>query len=176
MIPSLMLPVSASGSTCLPLCHSNCLFVERYGRPSPVEVGHELTITQVVEQFFFSHEGFSYQRHLIFTTVILFSSMFGKSDIRSLPQPWSQFFLVSLVTCDLGVMLEITGGISATALAYIFPAVCYLRLASPEKPWYSRSKLPASVCAGFGLLVMCLSLFLALGKVWRPEGDPKICM
>jgi sodium-coupled neutral amino acid transporter 11 len=73
-------------------------------------------------------------------------------------------------------MLEITGGISATALAYIFPAVCYLQLASPGKPWYSRAKLPASVCAGFGFLVMCLSLFLALGKVWRPEGDPKICM
>ena len=85
-------------------------------------------------------------------------------------------FTVSLVTCDLGVMLEITGGISATTLAYIFPALCYLRLASPGKPWYSRAKLPASVCAAFGLIVMCLSLFLALGKVWRPEGNPKICM
>lgn len=85
-------------------------------------------------------------------------------------------FLVSLVTCDLGVMLEITGGISATALAYIFPAVCYLRLASPGKPWYSVAKLSAAVCAVFGLVVMCLSLFIALGKVWRPEGEPKICM
>jgi len=73
-------------------------------------------------------------------------------------------------------MLEITGGISATALAYIFPAVCYLQLASPEKPWYSRGKLPAAICAGFGFVVMCLSLFLALGKVWQPAGDPKICM
>ena len=129
-----------------------------------------------MEQFFFSHEGFSYQRHLIFTTVILFSSMFGKPNVHSCSSPESHPSSVSLITCDLGVMLEITGGISATTLAYIFPAVCYLRLASPEKPWYSRSKLTASVCAGFGLLVMCLSLFLALGKVWRPEGDPKICM
>ena len=45
---------------------------------------HELTVAQVVEQFFFSHEGFSYQRHLVFTTVILFSSMFSKSNIHSL--------------------------------------------------------------------------------------------
>jgi len=130
----------------------------------------------VVEQFFFSHEAFSYQRHLIFTTVILFSSMFSKPNFRSSCQPPVSPFLVSLVTCDLGVMLEITGGISATTLAYIFPAVCYLRLASPGKPWYSMAKLPAGVCAAFGLVVMSLSLFIALGKVWRPEGEPKICM
>jgi len=55
-------------------------------------VRRELTIVQVVEQFFFSHEGFSYQRHLIFTTVILFSSMFSKSDAHSLCQsPVSPF-------------------------------------------------------------------------------------
>ena len=42
----------------------------------------ELSIAKVLEQFFFSHEGFSYQRHLIFTTVILFSSMFSASSIH----------------------------------------------------------------------------------------------
>ena len=153
------------------------LFVCREVRASESRrLPHELTIFQVVEQYFFSHEGFSYQRHLIFTTVILFSSMFGKVNVVHCFSAPSHLSSVSLVTCDLGVMLEITGGISATALAYIFPAVCYLRLASPGEPWYSRSKLPASVCTGFGFLVMCLSLFLALGKVWRPEGNPKICM
>jgi len=34
---------------------------------------------QVIEQFFFSHESFNMQRHLFFTSVILFSSMFSKS-------------------------------------------------------------------------------------------------
>ena len=57
---------------------------------------HELTPTQVVEQFFFSHEGFSYQRHLIFTTVILFSSMFSESDIHS-PCLFSVSTFLSLV-------------------------------------------------------------------------------
>lgn len=141
-----------------------------------LRVVFELTAAQVVEQFFFSHEGFSYQRHLIFTTVILFASMFGTSNAHALFNTRSHASSVSLVTCDLGVMLEITGGISATALAYIFPAVCYLQLASPRKPWYSRAKLVASLCAAFGFLVMILSLFLALGKVWRPAGNPKICM
>ncbi|THV05032.1 AAAP amino acid permease [Dendrothele bispora CBS 962.96] len=114
---------------------------------------------EVIEQFFFSHETFNPQRHLFFTTTILFSSM-----------------IIAMITCDLGVMLEITGGVSATALAFIFPAACFLKLSSPTTPWHSRDKLPAAVCVAFGVLVMTLSLFIALGKVWTPEGDAKICM
>ncbi|KAL6310332.1 amino acid transporter [Sparassis latifolia] len=112
----------------------------------------------VIEQYFFSHEPFNMQRHVFFTTVILCSSM-----------------IIALITCDLGVMLEITGGASATALAYIFPAACYMRLADPGSPWYARTKLPALVCALFGTIVMCISLFLALGKTWTPAGEPRIC-
>ncbi|KAF8973270.1 amino acid transporter [Flammula alnicola] len=114
---------------------------------------------EVVEQYFFSHEAFSPQRHLFFTTTILFSSM-----------------LVALITCDLGVMLEITGGVSATTLAYIFPAACYIKLVDKRLPWYSATKLPAVICVIFGLLVMVISLFLALAKSWTPEGSPKICI
>ena len=73
-------------------------------------------------------------------------------------------------------MLEITGGASATALAFIFPAACYLKLAHTDLPWYSRHKIGAIVCVGFGVVVMCISLFLALGKVWTPEGGAKICV
>ncbi|KAF8625424.1 hypothetical protein AX15_005386 [Amanita polypyramis BW_CC] len=113
---------------------------------------------EVIEQYFFSHESFNMQRHVFFTTTILFASM-----------------LVALVTCDLGVMLEITGGASATALAFIFPAICYVKLSNSQHPWYNRTKLPAVVCAAFGLTVMCISLFLALRRAWTPEGDVKIC-
>ncbi|KAK0504605.1 amino acid transporter [Armillaria luteobubalina] len=114
---------------------------------------------EVVEQYFFSHEPFNQQRHIFFTTTILFASM-----------------LIALVTCDLGVMLEITGGVSATALAYIFPAACYLKLINPEAPLHSRRKLPAVCCVAFGVTVMAISLFQALGKTWTPEGNAKICM
>ncbi len=82
---------------------------------------------------------------------------------------------MSLITCDLGVMLEITGGASATALAFIFPAACYLKLADPGAPWYARSKLPAILCAAFGTLVLAMSMGLALGKVWTREGEARIC-
>lgn len=101
---------------------------------------------------------------------------------RPFPSRFASFITfnptVSLITCDLGVMLEITGGASATALAFIFPAACYLKLLPDHKePWYrSRIKLPAVLCAAFGMVVMCISLFLALGKVWTPEGTAKICV
>jgi len=111
---------------------------------------------EVIEQYFFSHEAFNMQRHIFFTTAILFASM-----------------LLSLVTCDLGVTLEITGGVSATALAYIFPAACFLKLTSARD---IRTTLPAYLCAAFGALVMVLSLALALGKAWTPAGDAKLCM
>ncbi|TFK54228.1 AAAP amino acid permease [Heliocybe sulcata] len=114
---------------------------------------------ETVEQYFFSHEPFNLQRHVLFTTSIIVASMF-----------------IALITCDLGVMLEITGGVSATALAYIFPAACYLKLTDAQVPWYSRKKLPAFICAAFGATVLCMSLFLALGKAWTPEGGAKICM
>ena len=80
---------------------------------------------------------------------------------------------MSLITCDLGVTLEITGGISATALAYIFPAACFLKLTSARD---LRTILPAYACVAFGVVVMALSLALALGKAWTPAGEAKICM
>ncbi|TEB38377.1 AAAP amino acid permease [Coprinellus micaceus] len=114
---------------------------------------------EVIEDYFFSHETFNPQRHLFFTTSILFAAMF-----------------VSLITCDLGVMLEITGGVSATALAFIFPAACYFKLLGTQTPWYHRSKLPAVCCVLFGVVVMTISLILAIAKTWTSEGDAKLCM
>ncbi|EAU91408.2 amino acid transporter [Coprinopsis cinerea okayama7 len=114
---------------------------------------------EVIEDYFFSHESFNMQRHFFFTTVILFSAM-----------------VVALITCDLGVMLEITGGVSATALAFIFPAACYYRLLDKNLPWHHRSKLPSVLCVCFGFMVMIISLFLALAKAWTTEGSAKLCI
>ncbi|KAG9090686.1 hypothetical protein FRC06_000922, partial [Ceratobasidium sp. 370] len=111
---------------------------------TPMEL---MVCREVIEEYFFAHEAFDQTRHVLFTTSILFASM-----------------VVALVTCDLGVMLEITGGASATALAFVFPALCYLKLLPAHEPWHSRAKLPAVLCAGFGLLVLVLSVGLALGK------------
>ena len=105
----------------------------------------------------------------------------GTLRTSSLPLPPSPAnahgtLVVSLITCDLGVMLEITGGASATALAYIFPAACYLKLIDARTPWYHRSKLGPLACTAFGIVVLSISLFLALGKAWTPAGSATICI
>ncbi|KAF8608806.1 amino acid transporter [Ceratobasidium sp. AG-I] len=123
---------------------------------TPMEL---MVCREVIEEYFFAHQAFDQTRHVLFTTAILFASM-----------------VVALVTCDLGVMLEITGGASATALAFVFPALCYIKLLPASEAWHSRSKLPAVVCAAFGVLVLVLSVGLALGKAWGPEGATKICL
>lgn len=73
-------------------------------------------------------------------------------------------------------MLQVTGGVSATALAYIFPAACYFKLLDAKLPWHSRAKLPAVLCVTFGVVAMVISLFLALGKSWSAKGEPRICL
>lgn len=94
---------------------------------------------------------------------------------------------VSLLTCDLGIVLEIAGGLSATALAFIvrhnkhsatladkqFPASAYYVLTKGK--WYSRQKLPAVLCAAFGTVVLVLSLGLTINKALNGEQSSKVC-
>jgi sodium-coupled neutral amino acid transporter 11 len=94
------------------------------------------------------------------------------------------------MTCDLGVVLEIAGGLSATALAFIvslwylceirlcllpnqFPASAYFVLT--KGPWYSRAKLPAVICTVFGIIVLTLSCGLTVMKAVSGEGTTKQC-
>ena len=81
---------------------------------------------EVLETYFF-HGQYEYRRHLILTTSLVVSAM-----------------AISLLTCDLGIVLEITGGLSATALAFFFPSVCYLKLSHDAKQ-IERSALYFSV-------------------------------
>ncbi|KAF8332651.1 transmembrane amino acid transporter protein-domain-containing protein [Cantharellus anzutake] len=111
---------------------------------------------EVIEQYFFEHEEFDRHRHIILTTVILFSAM-----------------ILSMMTCDLGVMLEITGGISATAFAFIFPAICYLKL-TRESPW-GTTKICAVACTFFGLSVLVLSVILGIRKAALHDTTLKVC-
>lgn len=106
---------------------------------------------------------------------------------------------VSLITCDLGVILELAGGFSATALAYIFrtlalilwtlqrptllsgpaAAACYLKLTTPIPGSHPNRKtrtqrLAAWVCCGFGVVVMVLSTTLSILKAHAGTSH-KVC-
>jgi len=71
-------------------------------------------------------------------------------------------YAVAMLTCDLGIVLELGGTIAASALAYVLPPLCYIKLASG--PAFSRKKLPHWILAAFGLSVMLLGTIMALNK------------
>ncbi|BGP15166.1 hypothetical protein JCM10213_008694 [Rhodosporidiobolus nylandii] len=112
---------------------------------------------EVAETYFWPDEReFNQKRHVLITTGLVFSAL-----------------IVSLVTCDLGLILELAGGFSASALAYLFPAACFLRLTrngSQQAP----QRFAAWVCVLFGIAVMVLSTFLSIRKALK-GGSHKVC-
>ncbi|KAI9292903.1 hypothetical protein K502DRAFT_338222 [Neoconidiobolus thromboides FSU 785] len=81
--------------------------------------------------------------------------------------------LIALVTCDLGFVMEITGGLSASVLAFILPAACYLKL-SPLR-LFSMKHIPHLLCLSFGLLTMTLSTILSLNNFFDPNRPSSQC-
>ncbi|GAA5844051.1 hypothetical protein JCM9279_003715 [Rhodotorula babjevae] len=112
---------------------------------------------EVAETYFWPDEReFNKKRHVLITTALVLSAL-----------------VVSLITCDLGFILELAGGFSATALAYLFPAACFLRLSGSGRQ-LAPQRLAAWACCLFGVLVMVLSTFLSIRKAVRGESH-KVC-
>ncbi|KAM0788841.1 hypothetical protein ACM66B_002926 [Microbotryomycetes sp. NB124-2] len=114
---------------------------------------------EVLENYFWPEGSFDQRRHVVITSSLVLGAM-----------------TVSLITCDLGVILELAGGFSATALAYLFPAACYLRLTSNAQSnrKTNHQRIAAWVSVGFGLVVMVLSTVLSLNKAWQGTSH-KVC-
>lgn len=100
---------------------------------------------EVMTNYWFPDEQWNPNRHLIFTTSLVVTAM-----------------AVSLITCDVGAVFELIGATSACALAYILPPLCYIKLSTR-----SSKTIPAVACVVFGVIVMCISLFLAMAKMIR---------
>jgi solute carrier family 38 (sodium-coupled neutral amino acid transporter), member 11 len=111
---------------------------------------------EVLNTYYFPHEPFHPNRHLIFSSALVVAAT-----------------ALSLFTCDLGVVFELVGATSACALAYIFPPLCYLKL-SGKKGW-SRDRLAAYACVGFGCVVLAISVVLSGWKMARNEGGATTC-
>ncbi|GJN89672.1 hypothetical protein Rhopal_002659-T1 [Rhodotorula paludigena] len=112
---------------------------------------------EVAETYFWPDEReFNKKRHVLITSALVFSAL-----------------LVSLITCDLGFILELAGGFSATALAYLFPAACFLRLSGTGKQ-QQWQRVAAWACVVFGIAVMVLSTFLSIRKALA-GGSHKVC-
>ncbi|KAF9582309.1 hypothetical protein BGW38_000364 [Lunasporangiospora selenospora] len=113
---------------------------------------------EVIETYYFPGAPFSAKRHFLITTGLVGVAL-----------------VIALLTCNLGFVLEVTGGFSATALAFILPPLCYLKLASG--PTWSVKKIPHIACLLFGIAVMVLSTFFSLQHFLAPvdEGVTSTC-
>ncbi|KZF25697.1 putative amino acid transporter [Xylona heveae TC161] len=108
---------------------------------------------EVMTNYWFRDEPWNPNRHLLFTTSLVLTAV-----------------ILSLITCDLGAVFELIGATSACALAYILPPLCYIKLSS--RSWKT---ILAAVCAGFGFLVMGISILQAVAKTIRNEGGAQTC-
>ncbi|KAI1825682.1 transmembrane amino acid transporter family protein [Xylaria intraflava] len=109
---------------------------------------------EVMLNFWFPDEPFNMNLHLIYSSALVVSAM-----------------LLSLFTCDLGIVFELVGATSASALAYILPPLCYIKLSS--RSW--RTYVAMGVVA-FGCAVMLVSMLQAGAKMIRGEGEPSKCV
>ncbi|KAI9089431.1 transmembrane amino acid transporter protein-domain-containing protein [Phlyctochytrium arcticum] len=81
--------------------------------------------------------------------------------------------VIALLTCDLGFVLEITGGFAATVLAFILPAACYLKLT--DGPWWDPKRRGKWASIVFGLIVMVLSTGMAIAELLSGKENHKSC-
>ncbi|KAI8319031.1 hypothetical protein GQ54DRAFT_266025 [Martensiomyces pterosporus] len=117
-----------------------------------------LVAREVIDSLFFPDSEFSLKRHVLITTGLCAVGL-----------------AVGESVCNLGAILELTGGMSASFLAFIMPSGCYIRLSS--SPLLSWKLLPHWLCIVFGFLVMILSTVLSIrhavsshdpaGSCWR---------
>ncbi|KAK1777009.1 transmembrane amino acid transporter protein-domain-containing protein [Copromyces sp. CBS 386.78] len=113
---------------------------------------------EVMLNYYFPGDPFNMNLHLLFTSSLVASAM-----------------VLSMITCDLGTVFELVGATSAAAMAYILPPLCYLKLTTKENVggW---KRAGAWATAGFGLLVMGISMLQAVDKMVRGEGGVGQCM
>ncbi|KAK0639257.1 transmembrane amino acid transporter protein-domain-containing protein [Cercophora newfieldiana] len=109
---------------------------------------------EVMLNYYFPNAPFNMNLHLIFTTSLVVSAM-----------------TLSLLTCDLGTVFELVGATSASAMAYILPPLCYIKLTT--RSWKTYVAWGIAI---FGCAVMFISMFQALGKMMRGEGGTAQCM
>ncbi|KAJ2082779.1 hypothetical protein H4R24_001303 [Coemansia sp. RSA 988] len=102
-----------------------------------------LVAREVIDQLFFRDKEFSMRRHVLITTALCAGSL-----------------IVGETVCDLGILLELTGGMSASFLAFILPPACYIQLSNG--PRFTWKTFPHWLCICFGFTVMILSTVLSI--------------
>lgn len=102
---------------------------------------------EVMLTYWYPDEDFNLRRHVLFSTGLVASAT-----------------VISLLTCDLGIVFEFVGATSAVAMAYILPPMCYIKLTT--RSW--RTYVAYAVVV-FGVAVMVISVMQAVVKMIHGE-------
>ncbi|KAJ2840811.1 hypothetical protein FBU31_000108 [Coemansia sp. 'formosensis'] len=114
-----------------------------------------LVAREVIESLVFRDREFSMRRHVWITTGLCAAGL-----------------AIGETVCNLGVLLELTGGMSASFLAFILPSACFIKLSHSSTPLYSRKLLGHWLCILFGVTVMLLSTVLSIRHAARAGSGP----
>jgi sodium-coupled neutral amino acid transporter 11 len=102
---------------------------------------------EVMNNYWFPDEPYHPNRHVIFTTALVVSAM-----------------MLSLMTCDLGIVFELFGATSACALAYILPPLCYIKLTKRSGQTYLAIAVVTFGCAVMGISVVRTAMKIISGE------------
>ena len=72
--------------------------------------------------------------------------------------------MLSLMTCDLGIVFELFGATSACALAYILPPLCYIKLTKRSGQTYLAIAVVTFGCAVMGISVVRTAMKIISGE------------
>lgn len=81
---------------------------------------------------------------------------------------------VSMVTCNLGAVLELVGATSGSTLAYILPPLCHNKMTSENKTL--KQQAPYYACIIFGIAVMVLSSSQTIIESLKESPDAGHCV
>ncbi|KAI1167213.1 transmembrane amino acid transporter family protein [Nemania serpens] len=109
---------------------------------------------EVMLNYWFPGEPFNMNLHLIYSSALVVSAM-----------------ILSLFTCDLGIVFELVGATSAAALAYILPPLCYIKLSS--RSWRTYVAMGIVV---FGCSIMFISVLQTGARLIKGGGEPAKCV
>lgn len=80
--------------------------------------------------------------------------------------------LIGVSTCNLGLVLDLTGGIAASAIAFIFPAACAIDLSGGYR--YKRDNWLYLGCIAFGGALLILTTIVTIAEAFGVE-DEGVC-
>ncbi|KAJ3211954.1 hypothetical protein HK099_007878, partial [Clydaea vesicula] len=109
-----------------------------------------------IQQALFRTPNISKENHLIFTILILLSTI-----------------IVGCSTCQLGMILELSGGVTASVIAFILPSACWLKVNSIIGIKLGiKERIAHLSLITFGFAVMILTFLMTIYEGFN-ENNPK---